>query len=141
MCATGVDMTATPLQVAAAYAVLANDGVYAPPTMVRGAARAGERVLRAETARAMIALLEQAVADERSTGRAARIPGTRVAGKTGTAEDRSTARMYGSFVGIVPADRPRFVILVGAEVPPREDYAGGTVAAPTFARVAARALR
>jgi cell division protein FtsI (penicillin-binding protein 3) len=137
-------MTASPLQVAAAYAAFANDGAYVAPTLSR---RAGspprEAILRPETARAVLAMLEQAVTSERATGKQARLSGARVAGKTGTASwdlPGGGEGTYASFVGIVPADRPRFVILVGIEAP-REGGNGGNVAAPAFARVASRALQ
>ncbi len=96
--------------------------------------------MRAETAESMLTLLERVTSDADGTGRAARIEGVRVAGKTGTTRSRptSTAKShYASFVGIVPADAPRFVILVGVD---GVAGAGGTVAAPVFAAIAARAL-
>jgi cell division protein FtsI (penicillin-binding protein 3) len=102
----------------------------------------GERILRPETARAVVSMLEEVVTGERATGTRARIAGTRVAGKTGTAEftlPGGGEGMWASFVGIVPADKPRFVVLVGVESP-REGKSGGEVAAPAFARVASRAL-
>jgi cell division protein FtsI (penicillin-binding protein 3) len=142
--AIGQSITASPLQVAAAYAALANDGAYVPPTAARREAPAPvERILRPETARAVVAMLEGVVNDERATGKQARIPGVRVAGKTGTAEQGPLPGggegIYASFAGIVPADRPRFVILVGVEAPHKGGY-GGSVAAPAFARIATRAL-
>jgi len=140
--AIGEAMRVSPVQLAAAYAAFANEGVYVAPTL---SARAGspprEALLRPETARAIVSLLEEAVGGERSTGKLARIAGVRVAGKTGTAEWPAPGgdKVYASFVGIVPADRPRFVVLVGVESP-RGNEGGGKVAAPVFARVAARAL-
>jgi beta-lactamase regulating signal transducer with metallopeptidase domain len=137
--AIGQVMTASPLQVAAAYAALANEGVYIAPTLTRRAARIpGEPLLKPETARAVVSMLEAAVNGEQATGKAARIAGVRVAGKTGTA-DLDGNGTYASFVGFVPANRPRFVILVGVEAP-REGGTGGNVAAPAFARIASRAL-
>lgn len=137
-------MTASPLQLASAYAALANGGVYVPPTRVR---RTGEvpreALVRPETARAVVAMLEGAVNGERATGSLARIEGPRVAGKTGTAGwtlPDGTEGIYASFVGFVPSSAPRFVILVGL-VQPREGAFGGAAAAPVFARVATRALR
>jgi cell division protein FtsI (penicillin-binding protein 3) len=142
--AIGATMTASPLQVAAAYAALANDGVYVAPTLTRRAASApGEPLVKPDTARAVVAMLEGAVNSERATGKRARVAGARVAGKTGTAEFTQPSGgegVYVSFVGIVPADRPRFVILVGVEAPSGGGAVGGTVAAPAFARVASRAL-
>jgi cell division protein FtsI (penicillin-binding protein 3) len=95
-----------------------------------------------EPARAVIATLDEVVNGARGTGSRARVAGARVAGKTGTsAWDRPAGGegRYASFVGIVPEDAPRFVILVGVEQP-KDEGAGGDVAAPAFARIAARAL-
>jgi cell division protein FtsI (penicillin-binding protein 3) len=148
--AIGEQATATPFQIAAAYAAIANGGEYVAPTLVRrvldDSGRATwthtptrERVLGAEASRTVMTMLEGVV--DSGTGKAARVPGVRVAGKTGSAEYEiaGATRLYASFVGIVPAEAPRYVILVGVESP-REDAWGGTVAAPVFARIAARAL-
>ena len=144
MIAIGGTITATPLQMAAAYAALANGGAYVEPTLSRRVAPpARETIVRPETARTVIGMLEAAVNGERATGKDARIAGARVAGKTGTASwdlPGGGQGRYASFIGIVPADRPRFVILVGVEGP-REEGTGGTAAAPAFARVAARAIQ
>jgi beta-lactamase regulating signal transducer with metallopeptidase domain len=141
--AIGEAITASPLQVAAAYATLANDGVYIAPTLVRRAGSAPrEQLVKPDTARAVVAMLEEAVNGERATGKKARIAGARVAGKTGTAVwtlPDGGEGTYSSFVGLVPLAHPRFVILVGIERP-RRGESGGTVAAPAFARVASRAL-
>ncbi len=141
--AIGEAMTASPLQVAAAYAALANGGVYVAPTLSRRAGPApGEPLVRPETAHTVVTMLEEAVNGERATGKAARIAGVRVAGKTGSAEwPRPGAGngIYTSFVGIVPVEHPRFVVVVGVEAPRAGGY-GGTVAAPAFARVVSRAL-
>lgn len=141
--AIGERMTASPLQMAAAYGTIANGGVYVAPTLSR---RTGEPprevLLKPETARALVTILEGAVDGERATGGAAKVEGTKVAGKTGTAEwDRPDGRKgtYASFVGFVPSVSPRFVILVGVE-DPKDNGTGGKVAAPVFARVAAKAL-
>ncbi len=151
--AIGERLSATPLQMAAAYAAFANGGEFVAPTLARrvrdDAGRATwthtparERVVRAETARAVMAMLEGVVQSEKATGTAARVSGVRVAGKTGTAEwttPDGKEHTYASFIGIVPADAPRYVILIGVEEP-REKGPGGKVAAPAFARIAARAL-
>ncbi|WP_437894812.1 penicillin-binding transpeptidase domain-containing protein [Sorangium sp. So ce124] len=144
---------ASPLQMAAAYAAIANDGVFNAPTLARRARGAdggvrfehhpeNERVLRPETARAVMGMLERAVSDEQATGKAARVQGVRVAGKTGTTDEESAAgepRAYASFIGVAPAEQPRLVILVGAVVA-AEGATGGKVAGPVFARITARAL-
>ena len=136
---------ASPLQVAAAYAALANGGVYVAPTLTKRTGPAPrETLLTPETARTMLEMLDAAVNDAKATGKAARVAGVRVAGKTGTAGwtlPGGGEGRYASFVGFLPAGggATRFVILVGLEQP-REDGAGGTAAAPVFSRVAARAL-
>jgi len=126
--AIGVTMNATPRQVTRAYATLANGG---------------EGVVKAETAARVGALLEGVVSSENGTGKKAALAGVRVAGKTGTSEwtgPDGAQRTYASFVGYVPADRPRYVIFVGVESPKGEAVSGGEAAAPVFARVAAKAL-
>jgi hypothetical protein len=126
--AIGATMSATPRQVAVAYATLA-DG--------------GDGIVKPSTAARVSSLLEGVVASEHGTGRKARVPGARVAGKTGssdwTAPD-GVKLTYASFVGYVPADHPRYVIFVGVESPSGDEPWGGNVAAPVFSRVAARAL-
>jgi beta-lactamase regulating signal transducer with metallopeptidase domain len=128
--ASGEGVPASALDVATAYTAFADDGVYHAPGV------AGERVMTAETARAVRAMMVRVVEDAEGTGQAARVEGVRVAGKTGTAPS-GAKRNYASFVGIVPADAPRFVVLVGAD---GVEGQGGKVAAPAFAAIAARAL-
>lgn len=128
--ALGHGVAFTPLQMAAAFAALANGGVYHAPTLVAGGADAGERVVTEATARAMMGLLEGVTERCDGTGIAARVPGHRVAGKTGT-----SAR-YATFVGTFPSQRPRAVILVGTAQTDPPGYAS-TLAAPSFAAVAA----
>lgn len=143
----GEGVMATPLQVAAAYVAIANGGLYLEPTFSASAAPArGEPVLKPETAHAVLGILDAVVNTENGTGVGARVDGARVAGKTGTAtlEDLPAGAegYYASFVGIVPEQAPRFVILVGVEqARDSGGYPGGpTVAAPAFARIATRAL-
>jgi beta-lactamase regulating signal transducer with metallopeptidase domain len=156
--AMGQAVATSPLHMAALYAAIANDGVYLAPTLIReqhdesgkvisGQQAKPERLLRPETARATLGLLIGAVEDEHATGRAARVDGIEVAGKTGTAQvlpiggaiGENDSASYASFIGIVPASAPRYVILVGVEGKTAE-LSGGKVAAPTFARVTRRIL-
>jgi cell division protein FtsI (penicillin-binding protein 3) len=138
--AIGAKLTSTPLEMAAAFGILANGGVYHAPTF-NPVHDTGERVVRAETAAAALALLE-GVTGKEGTGKAAAVPGVRVAGKTGTApvgQDPKGHDYYSSFVGTAPLDHPRYVIFVGAETP-RDGGTGGQVAAPVFGRVMTRLL-
>jgi cell division protein FtsI (penicillin-binding protein 3) len=136
--AIGIKMPSTPLEMAAAYATLANGGVYHAPTFVP-AHTDGERIVGADTAAKVLELLE-GVTGERGTGKAARVDGIRVAGKTGTAKlGQGATDYYSSFVGTAPLDHPRYVIFVGAETP-RDGGTGGQVAAPVFGRLMTRLL-
>ena len=127
--ASGEGVRVSALELAAGYTAFADRGMY----HFGGTA---ERVMPEQTATQVLAMMERVVADADGTGRAAAIDGVRVAGKTGTTA-RGTDRYYASFVGIVPADAPRFVVLVGVD---GVADGGGKVAAPMFARIAAKAL-
>ena len=117
----GADITPTPLELARAYAAIASG-----------------RVFPSKHAEVMT-LLRHTVERKDGTGHGARIDGVSVAGKTGTYPQDDGGR-YGDFVGIVPAEAPRFIILVGVESR-AAGYTGGTVAAPAFARLGAKLLR
>jgi cell division protein FtsI (penicillin-binding protein 3) len=144
----GYGLSVTPLQLARAYAVLANDGVSLPVTLLKraqGEIPKGERVMRGSVARTVVKMLEAVVARD-GTAPLAAVPGYRVAGKTGTAK-KSIAGGYADdkylslFVGIAPASDPRLVMAVMINEPGGEDYYGGKVAAPVFSKVMGDALR
>jgi cell division protein FtsI (penicillin-binding protein 3) len=142
----GYGLSVTPLQLARAYAVLANDGVRLPVSLLKlDRSPEGERVLRRTTARTVVKMLETVVSSEGSAPLAA-IPGYRVAGKTGTAK-KAVAGGYAEdkylslFVGMAPASHPRLVMAVMVDEPQGDDYYGGLVAAPVFAKVMSGALR
>jgi cell division protein FtsI (penicillin-binding protein 3) len=140
--AIGEALAESPLQMAAAYAVIANGGDYAAPTMNRRPSAGRDRVIAPETARLVSDMLEAAVYSESATGKRAQVSGVRVAGKTGTAEYTlagGKTTTYASFVGFAPKDSPRWVVVVGL-AEPSAGYAGGTIAAPAFSRVVTRAL-
>ena len=143
LAAMGEAVTATPLQVAAAYVAIADGGSYVEPTFAANAAPAArEQVMKPETAKALVGMLDQVVNGEIGTGKSARVDGARVAGKTGTASwdlPGNREGRYASFVGFVPEEAPRLVILVGIEQP-KDDGGGGEVAGPAFSRIATRAL-
>lgn len=142
----GYGLSVTPLQLARAYTVLANDGVRLPVSLLKlEHPPAGERVLRQSTARSIVSMLETVVSNEGSAPLAA-VPGYRVAGKTGTAK-KSVAGGYAEdkylslFVGMAPASQPRLVMAVFIDEPGGEDYYGGLVAGPVFSKVMSGALR
>jgi cell division protein FtsI (penicillin-binding protein 3) len=133
-------------QLARAYTVFARDGELVPLTLVKtGAVVSGDKVLSAEAARAVRAMLEQAV-QPGATGPRARIMGWRVAGKTGTAHKQENGayapdRYLASFVGFAPVSAPRLVVAVMIDEPSAGQHYGGMVAAPVFAQVMQGALR
>ncbi len=146
----GQGISVTALQLANAFAAVANGGtLYRPYVVSRssgaGAPRRPEVIgspIGAGTARTLERMLEAVV--EEGTGRAAAVPGYRVAGKTGTAQKPvpggySPDKHLASFVGFVPARDPAFVALIAVDEP-RGLYHGGEVAAPVFASVARQVL-
>ncbi|MCB9703501.1 MAG: penicillin-binding protein 2 [Myxococcales bacterium] len=147
----GQGMSASPLQVAAAFGALANNGEYIHPAIVkrvtdfRGAtvfehSPEREKVVRASTARTVLRMLESVVHSRHGTGNNAAVPGYRVAGKTSTAQKANGGKGYtddqyfASFVGALPAADPRVVILVSVDNPEGGHF-GNEVAAPSFARL------
>jgi cell division protein FtsI (penicillin-binding protein 3) len=144
--AYGYGLSVTALQLAQAYSVIAADGMRWPISMVAQDQRmAGERVVSVDTARSLRAMLETAVSPS-GTGRSASIANFRVAGKTGTAKKSgvggySDDRYLAVFSGLAPVSNPKLVAVVVIDEPQGEDYYGGDVAAPVFARVVSGALR
>jgi cell division protein FtsI/penicillin-binding protein 2 len=141
----GQGIAVTPVQMAAAYAAIANRGVWSRPHLVEhvsGGARPSlkrRRLVSPQVASQIMLMLKDVVAE--GTGTYAAMPGYQVAGKTGTAQKPdshggyATGRYVASFVGIVPASRPRLVILVMVDEPQNAIW-GGVVAAPAFQQIA-----
>lgn len=144
--AFGYRMSATPLQIAKAYAVIAADGVSRPVTLIKqNANQPGVEILDSSIARTMRELMYIAPNDGGS-GQAGRVRGYRVAGKSGTARKLGDGGYMedshiGTFVGMAPLDHPRLVCLVVIDNPTKGDYYGGAVAAPVFGEIMAGALR
>lgn len=155
--AIGQEIGVTPLQLVSAAAAIANQGWLMKPYVVQEI-RDGQgeldwvrkpqvhrRPISQKTAAILTELLVNAVRE--GTGKRARIPGYRVAGKTGTAQKvdpmtggYSSTRLIGSFVGFVPAENPRLVLLVMIDEPQGPAW-GSLVAAPVFREVAEQVLR
>ena len=141
----GHGIAVTPVQMAAAYGTVANDGVWLRPHLVdrvgshRERPGGARRILTPGVARQVLKMMEDVVIE--GTGQEAKLPGYKVAGKTGTAAKPdpsggySTSRYIASFVGIVPATNPRLVILVTVDEPSAAIW-GGVVAAPAFQQIA-----
>ena len=145
--AYGYGVAVTPLQLARAYGVLASDGVLFPISVrKRSRPPVGDRVLPADVVTEINAMLEQVVSPE-GTAQRAMVPAYRVAGKTGTVRKLSVQGGYQDdsyqaiFAGFAPASQPRFVLIVLIDEPGLDQYYGGVVAAPVFARIMSDALR
>jgi cell division protein FtsI/penicillin-binding protein 2 len=155
--AFGQEIGATALQIVVAAATIANDGVRVEPRIGLGRqdargilepfeAAPRRRVVSVETARTVRDMLEEVV--EKGSGSAARLPGYRVAGKSGTAQKKadgsrgySPSDYIASFVGFAPASNPALVVLVALDSPRGPRRQGGAVAAPVFAGILAEALQ
>lgn len=141
----GYGISVTALQLARAYAALANDGVMPTVSFVKSEELAtGHRVIDVSIARDIRIMLQSAV--ENGTGKNAKVPGYKVAGKTGTSRrfqsgGYAEGRYASVFAGFAPASDPRLAIVVVIHDPKVEEYSGGAVAAPVFAEVMSHALR
>lgn len=153
--AYGYEVGVTPLQIALAYATIANGGTLMKPYIIaKEFSETGELIYTAEpqairrvvseaTAATMREFLVGVV--ERGTGLVARIPGMSIAGKTGTSRktmegEYKEGRYNASFVGFYPADRPEVLCLVMLENPKAIGYTGGMVSAPIFKAITERLL-
>jgi len=153
----GYAVSVTPLQVACAYSAIANGGTLMKPLLVKSImANNGStimnykplpvrRVIKESTARSMRRALATVV-DIKGTAKRARVAGYLVAGKTGTTVKINPkggylhGRYTVSFAGMMPAENPAFVCVVVVDDPQTTEVKryGGTIAAPIFAKVAAR---
>jgi cell division protein FtsI (penicillin-binding protein 3) len=154
----GQGISVTAMQLAGAVAAVGNRGQLVEPLLIRRISDSTgvvleepkARVRRATTSPAVSKMLLEmlvSVTEGEGTGVEASIAGFRVAGKTATAQkiDPETGRYtdthyVASFVGLVPAERPRLAVVVVIDEPLAGTYAGGSVAAPVFRRVAEMAL-
>ncbi|WP_243640538.1 peptidoglycan D,D-transpeptidase FtsI family protein [Nocardioides jejuensis] len=154
--AYGQGITVTPLQMIAAVNTIANGGVRVSPSLIEGSATTNTgakvgtseatatRVVSADTASKMARMMETVLDPEEGTAPLARIPGYRVAGKTGTAQVNENGRYLdnlneNSFVGFAPADNPRFTVYVVLRHV--NGGAGGLTAGPAFKRIMSYMLR
>lgn len=134
--AIGHDFSASALRLVAAYGALGSQGEVVNARLRPTTPRTTSRFVSAATAQKVSAMLEGVVA-EGGTGKLARVDGLRVAGKTGTANLGDDV-VHASFIGLVPAEAPRYVVLVAAET---RSGSGPSVAAPRFAALVGRAFR
>lgn len=153
--AIGQEIGVTPLQMAAAFGALANDGVRVAPHLIREIRNSAgtsiyrpnpehRRVISKETATALRGMLEDVTLN--GTAKKAQLDGYTAAGKTGTAQKidprtgrYSRAKHVASFVGFAPVSNPAVVIIVVIDEPSGA-YHGGDVAAPVFRQIAEQVL-
>jgi len=148
----GQGVSVTALQMADAYCAVANGGLLMRPRIVREIVGPDDkivksyrpeiirRVIKPETSAALLTILRDVV--KRGTGKAAQIPGYALAGKTGTAQmvidgQYVMGAYTASFAGIIPADKPQYVIFVKFDRP-QGQYYGSIVALPAFQQLASR---
>ncbi len=159
--AFGQGLTASPVQITAAMAAIANGGVLLRPHFVKRVVdtATGEvleeprpEVVRQSVSREVAATMSRwlvgVVEDAKGTGKRARLEGWHVAGKTGTAQKAdpvtggySAERRFSSFVGFAPADAPRVVVGIFVDEPKGDVRFGGEVAAPAFREVVEYAMK
>ncbi|MGW7358129.1 peptidoglycan D,D-transpeptidase FtsI family protein [Streptomyces sp. NPDC054802] len=153
----GQGLSVNAMQAASVYSTIANGGVRIEPTLVRGTrgpdgrftpAEEPEktRVISEKTAKTLATMLESVVDDEEGTGTKARIPGYRVAGKTGTANrvdpELGVYKGYtASFAGFAPADDPQITVYCAIQNPTKGSYFGGQICGPIYQKVMAFALK
>jgi cell division protein FtsI (penicillin-binding protein 3) len=141
----GYGISATPLQLTAAYAVIGARGVKRPVTFLKvDQPISGPTVVNPSVTTSMVKMLQE-VLEKGGTAGLAKVPGYKVAGKTGTAYIAengvyNTKRHISSFIGLAPASAPRLVVAVIIKDPKGQDF-GGIVAAPAFSVIMSGALR
>jgi cell division protein FtsI/penicillin-binding protein 2 len=148
----GQGQLVTPLQMASAYAAIANGGILRPPRIIRSVGGrpapepAGRRVISQATSAALRQMLEGVLAPG-GTASEVSIPGYQLAGKTGTASkidpathQYSRTAYIASFMGFAPATDPKLLCAVVVDEPQAGSIYGGTVAAPPFGQIMAFAL-
>lgn len=150
----GQSLTVTPLSLCSAFSMLANGGVRMAPRIVASVGSfdtklvSAGRLVSKETAGSVMRAMEAVFSSSHGTGKSLRIPGYRLAGKTGTAQkiNPATGTVEGggyvsNFIGYVPAEKPRAAILVMIDHPKSGRYYGATVAGPVFQDIARAVIR
>ncbi|MDL1927547.1 MAG: penicillin-binding protein 2 [Armatimonadetes bacterium] len=150
----GQSINLSPVMLASAFASIANGGVSMKPRVVKSIGEKEQppeiqaRLFKPATAREMLKMMQAVIQGPRGTATSLAIPGYRLAGKTGTAQKpdpqtgvMQSGRYVSSFVGYVPADNPRAVVLVILDDPRGGQYYGAAVAGPVFKDIAAYLLK
>ena len=140
----GQGLSVTPLQMAAAYAAIANGGILNEPRLIRGEQRGPSRRVLSRGVTASLTDMLEGVLEPGGTASEVAVPGYTLAGKTGTAEKAveggySESAFVGSFVGYAPAEDPRLLAAIVVDEP-QGSYYGSDVAAPAFGQLMGFAL-
>jgi cell division protein FtsI (penicillin-binding protein 3) len=144
--AFGYGLSVTPLQLAQAYTVFANGGIFRPASLLKAEQFVeGERIISEKIASQVVQMLKT-VTEKGGTGTLAQVSSYSVAGKTGTIHKLGKngyedERYIAVFAGMAPASNPRLVTVVMIDEPSNGKYYGGEIAAPVFSNVVADALR
>lgn len=147
--AFGYGLLVTPLQLAHAYSVFANDGRLVPLTLLavedESASAGGRQIISANIARKVLTVLHRVTGDE-GTAKRASVPGFNVGGKTGTVHKVGSSgylddRYVALFAGVSPIEAPRYVTVVVIDEPRGDVYGGGAAAAPVYSRITQEVLR
>ena len=140
----GYGITISPFQIASAYSVFANNGLFKDFTLIKDDISTSRQIISPESALYVLNALQEVVQD--GTAPAANIKGFSVAGKTGTAHQIRGRSGYAedlyiaSFAGITPLSDESLTIFVSINNPGLNSYTGGAVAAPVFAKIAESSL-
>ncbi len=145
----GQSMSCVPVNLAAAYAMLANDGLMMKPRLIK---QIGDQTIPAQprgqmvspqVAHTVVHFMESVIESDHGTGKTLRIPGYQLAGKTGTAQKVGTAegKYVANFVGLVPSQNAKAVVLVMIDSPSAGQYYGAQVAGPVFVDIAKSVIR
>jgi len=144
--AYGYGISVSVLQLAKAYAVVARGGRQLDLSILeRNGPVDGPQVISERSSKQVLTMLEAVLTDE-GTGKNARVPGYRIAGKTGTAK-KLTAQGYDAkrylswFAGVAPVSHPRYAVVVMLNDPSGKRFYGGDIAAPVFSDVMESLLR
>lgn len=143
----GYGMSVTALQLAKGYLIFANQGRLLPVSLLHNTEPVeGRSVLNPKISDQVLSMMEAVVNGADGTGKQAKVPGYRVAGKTGTAriagkKGYEANRHIASFAGIAPVSQPRLVVVVVIHEPTQMGYYAASVAAPLFSKVMSASLR
>ena len=140
----GYGITISPFQIASAYSVFANEGIFKDFKLLQNSEVTSRKIISSDTAKHILEALNMVIKD--GTGKAAEIKGFSEGGKTGTVHRIKRGSGYAedsyraSFVGITPLNNESLTIFVSIDEPDLNLYSGGAVAAPVFAKIAESSL-